>query len=297
MSDLKLKERIVSKCEKLNIEYVDHEKKIYNGKLKWVVKYFCSKHGEFETSYDSLKGIKGCKECVKQKGKLQNHQCAFCGKSSTEVKIVKTNRFGLEQYFCNTHYYQMVRKGEIKRTNKWKNEIIEYDDYLEIVLYDRNQKESGRTKVSKKHKSLVEQYKWYRKVYPNRYTDYVLSTDEYGKPIRLHVLLANILYGEKPNGMTVDHINRDGLDNLDSNLCYKDQTEQNYNQRIHKNNKTGIKGVCKIKGKYWFAQLTYRGIMLKKCFKDIQSAIDKRMYWESLVREERLDLLKMERDL
>lgn len=219
--------------------------------------------------------------------------CEFCGKTSDEYKIVKTSRFGKKQYFCNTHYYQMVRNGEIKRTHKWKNEIIEHNDYLEIMLYDKSNNVNGVTKVSKEHRELIGEYKWYRKVYPNRYTDYVVSNTK-GTPIRLHSLICEQLYGEKPDGMTVDHINRDGLDNRNENLRYLDQTYQNYNQRVKKNNKLGIAGVCQDKRGYWHSQIIYKGFKLHRCFKNKDDAIKKRKHWELLISQNRIEELYRE---
>jgi hypothetical protein len=235
-----------------------------------------------------------CNNCRREKRKeVTKYVCKFCGKTRNETEIIKTSRFGKEEFYCKTHYYQMVREGEIKRTYRWKNEIIEHDDYLEIVLYNKDQSVSGTTKISKQHRELVEKYKWHRKVYPNRYSDYVLSTNENNKSIRLHVLIAEVLHGKKPEGMTVDHINRDGLDNRDINLVYKDQTDQNFNQRMHKNNTSGVKGICR-QGKYWVAQLRYKHIRLHKIFKEFEDAVAKRKYWEYLIENKQIQLLENE---
>lgn len=222
--------------------------------------------------------------------------CEFCEVDSNKEKIVSTKRFGGERSFCNTHYYQMVRHGEIKRTSNWRNEIIEHEDYLEVVLYDKNQNVTGKSMVSKHHRELIENYKWYRKPYPNRYTDYVLARDKNGKHLRLHALIAERLLGKAPDGMTVDHKNRDGLDNRDENLSYKDQTFQNYNQRMHRNNKSGVKGVSwsNLGSGYWAAQLRYKNIKLHKHFKIFEDAVATRTYWESLIESDRIDMLEKE---
>ena len=55
--------------------------------------------------------------------------------------------------YCNKHYRQFKRYGEIRRTLKDPNEIVLHDDYAEIILYDmnrplRNNNTSGITGVS-----------------------------------------------------------------------------------------------------------------------------------------------------
>lgn len=289
------KELVIEKCISLKLGYVSHEIKEFNGKNNWVITYKCNKHGEKETTWGSMRRIHGCKECSKEKRKPQGIKCEFCGISSDKEKIITTTRFGRTQQFCCAHYYQMVRHGGISRTPRWRNEIIEYKDHLEIVLYDREQNEIGRTKISKQHRLLIEKYKWYRKIYPNRHSDYAMSTDKNGKPIRLHNIIAEVILGKKPIGKTVDHLNRDGLDNRDENLVYKDQTEQNYNQKIRNDNKSGVKGVCSHQGKYWLAQIRYKHIKLCKNFTSFQKAVEKRKYWEKLIEQGAYELLEMEK--
>ena len=47
--------------------------------------------------------------------------------------------------YCNKHYMQIKRHGEIRNvTTKTPNEIVKYDDYAEIILRDKNCLEVGR---------------------------------------------------------------------------------------------------------------------------------------------------------
>ena len=66
-------------------------------------------------------------------------KCSICGITEKDTKIIK----GL----CRKHYLQMYRHGKISRTIYDKNEIITHDDYSEIVLYDKNGNENGRSKI------------------------------------------------------------------------------------------------------------------------------------------------------
>lgn len=45
-------------------------------------------------------------------------------------------------------------------------------------------------------------------------------------------------------GITVDHANRDTLDNRRCNLREATSAQQNWNKRVQRNNKLGLKGVC-----------------------------------------------------
>lgn len=62
------KEKVINRCNELNLKYILHERKEFNGKLKWVVTYECETHGQKETSWDSMRIIKGCRACSLSKG-------------------------------------------------------------------------------------------------------------------------------------------------------------------------------------------------------------------------------------
>ena len=62
--------------------------------------------------------------------------------------------------------------------------------------------------------------------------------------ILLHRVVWIYHNGEIPEGMEIDHINQDRLDNRIENLrlCYRHQNA--WNTKIRFNNKTGVKGLC-----------------------------------------------------
>jgi hypothetical protein len=65
-----------------------------------------------------------------------------------------------------------------------------------------------------------------------------------------------------PEGMMIDHINGNGLDNRTQNLRICTHSENMRNRRRHKNNKSGYKGVyqdCRRKRNQWRAQIKFEG--------------------------------------
>ncbi len=69
---------------------------------------------------------------------------------------------------------------------------------------------------------------------------YYASRNDYknNKVVGMHRVVMNC-----PKGMEIDHINGDGFDNRKSNLRICTRSQNNYNNRIRKNNTSGIKGV------------------------------------------------------
>jgi hypothetical protein len=126
---------------------------------------------------------------------------------------------------------------------------------------------------------LINKYSWHRMS-----GDYVIT--EVGnrrlktrKVILLHKMIMNT-----PKEFDTDHINRNPLDNRKSNLRIVNRTQNNFNSGIHKNNKSGVKGVNWFKPiKAWRAYIGGGKNRIELgYFKDIQEAIKARSQAEEL---------------
>lgn len=149
--------------------------------------------------------------------------------------------------YCNRHYKQFRKHGRILDIIQHdSNEIIEYEDYAEIVLYGKDGNEVARTMIDLEYVDIVKDYKWY------------LTKDGYAynsEVGRLHRFLT------KPTGdLVIDHINHNRLDNRVSNLRICTRQQNNFNTETRCDNSSGITGVYWVKrNNRWVAQITING--------------------------------------
>ncbi len=142
--------------------------------------------------------------------------------------------------YCEKHYTQIRRYGRTFNIDFDTNEIIEYEDYAEIILYNKQRNEVARALIDIECIDLIKQYKWHLR------TDGYVST---GNNIYIHRLLMN-----PPKDMEIDHINRNKLDNRRENLRICTQQQNLQNKGILKNNTSGYTGVYKRNNK-WCARI------------------------------------------
>lgn len=149
--------------------------------------------------------------------------------------------------YCAKHYRQFKKYGKIlERTIFDPNEIIEYDDYAEIVLYNKQCEEVARTIIDLEHVDSVKDYKWH--LLSNGY----VYNDKIGL---LHRFIMN-----PPEDMVIDHKNRNPLDNRCDNLRTCTMQENNFNHSMQSNNTSGAIGVSWSKErKRWIAQIQING--------------------------------------
>jgi hypothetical protein len=77
-----------------------------------------------------------------------------------------------------------------------------------------------------------------------------------GDKVKARTLSMHRLLMDCPEGMEIDHINRDGLDNRRANLRLATRSQQRMNEKMHVNNTSGHRGVSWNKRRHkWFAQI------------------------------------------
>lgn len=163
-----------------------------------------------------------------------------------------------------------MSKKANKRNRFDPNEIVSYDDYAEIVLYDNYGNERDRTIIDLEDVEKCKNHKWHKK-HSNRGKYYVFTRIE-GKPIRLHRFVID--YYDLV--LEIDHINGDSLDNRKENLrkITHQKNVQNQN-KIPSNNASGYIGVGWDKrNKKWRAQIkTNKKVFHLGSFEKIEDAI------------------------
>lgn len=141
--------------------------------------------------------------------------------------------------YCCKHYTQIRKFGKILGRTKFDpNEIILYDNYAEIVLYNNKGIEVARTVIDIEDVDKVKNYKWHL-----RDDGYVSGT--FGKKRKyLHHFIMDI---EKLSrtGLEIDHQDRNKLNNRKNNLKLITISNNRFNINIQTNNNSGIRGV------YW----------------------------------------------
>ena len=134
----------------------------------------------------------------------------------------------LDMRLCRRHSSQYYELGKLYNRTKFDlNEVIIYDDYAEIIIYDKNNEERCRSKIDLEDVDLVNKHKW---SYAAGYC--------YNHKNKIH--LHNLILNRIPNkNTTVDHINRDRMDNRKSNLRIVDYSLNGFNKGKQSNNTSG----------------------------------------------------------
>ena len=166
--------------------------------------------------------------------------------------------------YCDKHYYQYKRCGKIlERTTHDKNEIVIYEDYAEIVIYNNKCEEAARALIDIEDINKVAPYKWCldRK-------GYIYNA----KVGRLHRYLMNPSDNE-----VVDHKSGNKLDNRKSNLrvCSIQQNSRNKSKQ-RSNTSSKYKGICWDKhSRKWKAHIKHKHIGLYESEEEGAIAYDK----------------------
>jgi len=222
-------------CELCGCTRADTKLRKFNGYI------LCSKH------YQQLKKYGKITDPTSVVHKYEVKKCCICGEKKHATLDGRD--------YCQKHFLQMQRHGKIiDRTIYDKNEYVLYDDYAEIIMYDKNGNENGRTKVDLDKIEELKKYKIYMKGFGRK--QYANLNLKDGKKIRLNRYLLGITDLDTWDGkIVVDHINGDSLDNRSCNLrkCTHKQNMQNIRKKTFvgvKRNNTDTKWVATIMHNY-----------------------------------------------
>lgn len=95
--------------------------------------------------------------------------------------------------------------------------------------------------------ALVSQHKWRAKPEKKTGSFYAIRTSYKG---RQHSIYMHRLVLNAPDGMGIDHINHNPLDNRKENLRLVTVAQNQHNAKVRKDNKTGFKGVAMTGNRY-----------------------------------------------
>ena len=159
---------------------------------------------------------------------LKKKICPQCGR----VFYQKRNR---GEKYCPKHSKQLYAYGKFMdsnpRTERDPNEYIIEGEIVRVFTYDKFGNIKDTFLISLEDIDLIIKYKWASKEKSNGV--YIVNE-------KLGYLHNCIL--PKKKGVSIDHINRNTLDNTRANLRYATSTEQVYNQK-KKDTTFDVKGI------------------------------------------------------
>ena len=194
-------------------------------------KGLCSKHYKKQL-YHSNKG-------KDKEPKIEYDECIVDGCTNKPC-----SKYGC---YCGKHYNQMREHGHIlDRTIYDKNEIIidEFNDCAYMVLTNKEGVEVARTKVDVNIVDSIKGIKW-RLDHKDNYKR--VDNDKVGY---MHRYIWTLVNGDIPDGMMIDHKDRDTLNNTIDNLRLVTPSQNAQNRSVRKDSKTGTLNVGIDRGKY-----------------------------------------------
>jgi len=102
----------------------------------------------------------------------------------------------------------------------------------------------------------LSQWKWFIRKDPRAELYYAYRSEFIERKTKI-IMMHNVIMNA-PDGMEIDHKDRDGLNNQTDNLRICTHRQNSMNRRVQKNNKSGYKGVDKFRDK-WRAQIWISG--------------------------------------
>jgi len=188
-------------------------------------------------------------------------KCDVCNKTEYETKVYKGERYGYN-YLCRRHYLQLNRHGKIyDRTIYDSNEYIERVDDYEIKLFSRNQEHVASAYIDKIHIDKVRSLKWYLKKSNGSIGYCVTKGLNKNSPVSIQDFILDNLDSNYSPINKYDHIDNNGLNNLESNLRLVTSQQNSMNMSKKSTNTSGVTGVKIYKADKnikWDATITYK---------------------------------------
>lgn len=156
-----------------------------------------------------------------------------------ETKNYYSANFNGKQYVYSVNKYgplaEEIANKSFDQKTKLYNLITKYDDYAIMQIYHVPSNNVFDIYIDLEDVDKIKNYKWYINVPQNSRTHYV-ANDTLGK---LHRYLLCIT----DSNINVDHIDRNGLNNMKNNLRLVDTSTNKKNMDVKSNNKFGCNGV------------------------------------------------------
>jgi len=162
-----------------------------------------------------------------------------------EAYVVIDKERYYDYFTCMDDAEQYLMEKSIEHNLTIRNRAIDYGKYYAVEL-TRGQ----FTLVDAEDYDRIDEYCWCASYIPKTNKFYAMNDPYHGKFITLHNFIME--YYDVVDGWTVDHINRDPLDNRKSNLRIVSSRIQNINKNKSARNTSGTIGVNKY-GQSWLA--------------------------------------------
>lgn len=165
--------------------------------------------------------------------------------------------------YCDTHYRQHKKLGNLPPSTQARRMAIVGKDYSTIPIGIGGK--HGDAIVDNTLAKKLDKYLW------TISRGYALRNSRENK----HIFMHHSIIGKPSNGLVVDHINGNKLDNRACNLRFITQQQNTFNQSLSKKNSSGYTGVVFRKDRNkWTARIGLNGkqIFLGN-FDDKQDAI------------------------
>ncbi len=134
--------------------------------------------------------------------------------------------------YCQKHYVRFKKTGDPTTRTKYDLNTYEfYDDYCLMNLFDKNQNIIAQAIIDLDDYEKVKDKKWCLDMHRGGYASDRNET------------LHSFLFKAKSQGLYIDHINGNRLDNRKTNIRLCTQMQNTYNRGLASNSSSGYKGV------------------------------------------------------